>query len=312
MLTSLAINDLGKVISFVKEVEARTQSQDIDHDNILLTALRKYPDLVPSFGKLSSDDQNMIIKGMSAQFNLGQFVQAENLPANLKGLKELSADELEFNNIHTVFDVAGARGHVSSKGSLVINEPTHQFFSKAFKALNGLAQGRSLTEVYNHYLDLRASAFDISIFNPEDHVLIRLACMARCENSEQYDQVKKAFYDLPKHMRDTLISELNTNGINDHAFLLYYAPAMLVNARNANPKEGLVIAMEYMVGIIEKAMARTYIEEGKKPGVFTIDCAAIAELLKTPFSETLRQYRWNLEKVNQDFKAIVENKNYVN
>ena len=306
LLTSLAINDLGKVISFVKEVEERTQSQDIDHDNILLTALRKYPQLVPSFGKLSKDDQDIILKGMSAQFNLGQFVQAENLPANLKGLKGLCVDELHFNNVHTVFDVAGARGHISSQGSLVINEPTHQFFTKAFKALVGLAQGRSLTEVYNHYLDLRASAFDINIATPPDRALMRVTCMARCETNEQFNQVKTVFGDLPKSKQDRLITELNKDGINDHAFLLYYAPAILVNACNADSKKGLITGLEFMVSIMEEATACTDIEGIKKPGVFTIDCAAVAEKMKTP--SMLSHYKLRVISVNQDFKAVMEEK----
>ena len=52
LVTSLAVNDLGKVIGFVEEVRRRVGAQDVDHDNILLCALQHYPDLVPSFGKL--------------------------------------------------------------------------------------------------------------------------------------------------------------------------------------------------------------------------------------------------------------------
>ena len=45
LVTSLVINDLGKIISFVKEVEGRTGMSEVDHDNILFTALLKYQNL---------------------------------------------------------------------------------------------------------------------------------------------------------------------------------------------------------------------------------------------------------------------------
>ncbi len=200
LVTSLAFNDLGKVLSFVQSVEDRIQNQEVDHDNILLIALHKYPALVPSFCQLSNDDQQLILKGIMAQFNLGQFIQAESLPANLKGLQKLSADELEFNNLHTLYDIAGARGHVESRGACVLAEPTYQSFTMAFNALESIpsaANVQSLINSYDQYLAMRNTRLNnCSIMNPEDRAIVRLAFMTRVDNADEFNEVKTVFEKL--------------------------------------------------------------------------------------------------------------------
>ena len=205
----------------------------------------------------------MIVKGMSARFNLGQFVQAENLAVNLAGLRGLAKDELDFNNIHTLFDVAGARGHVSSQGALVLNEPTFQSFMMAFRSLEMIPQESKqdeyvLSQAYDYYLCQRAGMFPslhYGISGTVDYALVRLALMARCTNGDQFAQLKDAFDALPGDAVETLVIELNKSGLCGKGILLYYAPAVLVNARAAypNPKEGLKVGMDYLAQLFKKA-----------------------------------------------------------
>lgn len=311
LITSLALNDLGKVIAFCKEVEQRKKSEDIDHDNVLLTALHKYPDLVPSFKKLSTVDQEMILKGMGAQFNLGQFVQAENLPANLKGLCNLSQNELDFHNLHTLFDVSGALGHVSSQGSLVLTEPTYQSFAMAFKALSDIPSAlndRSLIDAYDHYLTMRtAQLTGESIKTLEDRTVARLAFMIRVDNADQFNEVKSTFAELPNTIQKIFVDELNKMGIDDHGILLYYAPSVLVNAKAAfkqNPKDGLRIALSYLAELF--TLVRAKIVPNTKNGVYIVDCAALANKIKTPAE--LETFCMELEAVGNNARVLLKPK----
>lgn len=307
LVTSLACNDLGKVKSFVNEIEARSVNKEIDHDNILLEALRKYPELVPSFQKLSDDDKHIIVKGMSAQFNLGQFVQAENLPANLQGLKKLSEDELIFNHFHILYDVAGALGHVSSNGCMLLNEPTYQFFAMALQSIKMLPN-KSLMDVYNHYLRARAALWGKhEIKNDKDRAFVRLGCMARCESSAEFDQVKAAFENkLLAKTQDILCKALNKNGVTDRGVLLYYGPAVICNARSAykeNPGEGIAIGLRYLAKVLSLASS---LQKNSAPGVTIIDCADLAQKMKAPTS--LSAYQLHLEPVGNDFKVVMKTK----
>ncbi len=93
-------------------------------------------------------------------------------------------------------------------------------------------------------------------------------------------------------IREFLIEELNKNGINDHGILLYYAPAVLVNAKAAfknNPQEGLTLGVTYLADLF--ALSRSQLSADIKTGVYTIDCAALANKIKTPAELT----RYNLE-----------------
>ncbi len=308
LVTSLAINDLGKVISFVTSVENLVGAKEVDHDNVLLTALQKFPELVPSFGKLKVTDQEMIIKGMSAQFNLGQFVQAENLPANLKGLRNLNPDELHFHTLHILFDVAGAQGHVKSQGSLVLSEPTYQFFTMAGKALEmipSLVDDQSLIAIYNKYLRVRCATLyaNFPIITSRDHAIARLACMRRCETLDQFKQVQEVFARLPDDIQELFISELNKTGITDHGILLYYAPAVLTNACAAfkqNPSEGLTLGLHSLADILYQARANL---KPTKTGVCTIDCAVLAEKIKNP--EEFKQYVIELDIVGTNAQVVI-------
>lgn len=312
LVTMLAFNDLGKVIAFCDEVEKRKNSQDTSYDTVLLAALHKYSDLVPSFKKLRVSDQEMILKGMSAQFHLGQFVQSENLPASLKGLRNLCQNELDFHNLHTLFDVSGARGHVCSQGSLVLTEPAYQSFTMAFKALSTIpssSNNQSLVDAYDHYLALRTAQLKSgSIDTLEDRAIARLAFMMRVDNPAQFNEVKTAFAQLPDTVKKMFIDELNMTGVEDHGILLYNAPAVLVNAKTAfkqNAQEGLIVAFSYLSELF--TIARSQMPATIKSGVYVVDCTALASTIKTPAE--LKNCRMELEAVGNGTRVVLKIKN---
>lgn len=56
---------------------------------------------------LSEKHKSCLLKGLSAQFNFAQLVQAENVPGNLIRLSGLDKESVDLFNLHALFDMAG-------------------------------------------------------------------------------------------------------------------------------------------------------------------------------------------------------------
>ncbi len=136
MIAYTVINDLGKIQSFKNDVEQVSQTKAANHDDVLLTALQLMPEHIPSFNRLSTEWKESILNGLSADFNLAQFVQAECLPANLSRMKIMTPTAQDRYIIHTFYDVAGAAGHVNPNGSLVMSNPVYTGYQQGITAMN--------------------------------------------------------------------------------------------------------------------------------------------------------------------------------
>eukprot|EP00971_Amphidinium_carterae_P314472 6250855-Amphidinium_carterae.1 len=90
--------------------------------------LARYPILIPSFWKLDENLREMIKTAVKADFNFGQFLQAENLAANLFTVKEIlgSGDNAEsilgFILFRIFAAMCGILGAISLDGSLFMKE----------------------------------------------------------------------------------------------------------------------------------------------------------------------------------------------
>lgn len=310
MVTYMVINDLGKIAAVVKEVEILTQAVDVDHDKILLIALKSHPEIAPSFTRLSERHQHLIIKGLEAKFNIGQFIQGENVPASLSGLNGLDQDSLDFYLLHAVFDIAGAAGHVNPSGAVVMTEPTYQGFRTSIAAITQLAGGKSLTEVYDGYLAERGRNIGLTVDTPLERASLRISLMLRASNEAEAQEVVSVLESLPVGVRTVLIKELNVSGIDDGpATLLYYSPATLANARAALKKaghpdasrKGLEIGLMTFARLFQEA--RTFIRDRHENGVFTVNVARVAEGAKSP--EELEQKDIELRSVGSDAEAVL-------
>ena len=158
MQAYLVINDLGKIVSFVEQIERELKLQSVDHDEILYEGLKKRPVLSPTFLALSAEYQQIILEGLKTKFNMGQFIQSENLPANLLPLQGIDPKSLNFYMLHVFYDIAGAAGHNVSNGSIIITENYWKNFKLANNAINSLTRkNETALNVYNTYLIDRKS-----------------------------------------------------------------------------------------------------------------------------------------------------------
>ena len=284
MVTFLVINDLGKINAIVNEVESRTGKKEQDHDAVLLTALSKYPSLSTSFQRLPAREQNVIIDSLKPNFNIGQLIQGENVPASLNGLAQLKQDALDFYLLHAIFDIAGARGQFIQNGSATMTEPTWKGFQSAIKAIEGLSHGHTPDDAYKAFLGIRAKQLGFSVDSPRNYALARIACMMRLPSVEEMQTVRQGFEALPMDVRQTLEGELRVGGTADTiAILPYYAPAMLSNIRRTLEQEGLQAAAYESAQIGLQALARVYTESRslvrnkRGAGIYTVDIASLAK-----------------------------------
>lgn len=291
LLTFTIINDLGKI----KVIDEKFGGKFIDHDQVLCHALQTSPQSFPSFIGLEKRYQKMILDGLRTNFNFGQFLQAENLPENLEGLKQLDKETLDLFILHAVYDMAGAAGHIKNNGSLVMTEVTYQDFDAAIESIQKLKENNSnVVEVYDSYLEIRGKSLSLSPRNPSERAQIRICCMLRYHTPEEAKNVREVTKKFAEW--NELVKELNYTGKEQVATLIYYAPAFLLNLQSSFGKgtfssEALDLALQTLMKIFQ--LVRNVIDPKVKTGVFSVDISDLANKAKNP--EDFRKVQISLE-----------------
>jgi hypothetical protein len=282
----LVINDLGKVKSLVEMMEQKVGMVSVDHDLILAEALRRFPEVSPSFSSLSNEYQQSIISGIASGFNLGQFVQAENVTASLAGLNQVDRKSFDFFAVHSLFDTAGAAGHAVQNGSAVFSNSTVGNYMLAVKIIQETVYEPSCPKyaAYDRYLYLKA--VNLALLNEresqEDMIwaVARLCCQTRISQPEKAKQLLEVFEKLPRNTQAILVKELNKKGTDDGwAILIYYAPALLLNLKRTllPPEENKIyFALCLLARLYQHA--RILIRRRAGNGIFTVMASEIAKV----------------------------------
>jgi len=139
MLVYVGIMDLGKIKPFQS---AFAPGYD-DPTAALAHVLEHSPIIIPSFFRLEENFQKVILQSMKAEFNFGQFLQAENLPVNLVVVKDLNADQsaskvnvLGFFLFRLFIAMCGLLGARSLEGSLFMIDKVTQTSGLAWMSWN--------------------------------------------------------------------------------------------------------------------------------------------------------------------------------
>jgi len=227
-LICILMNDLGKVPDY-KEYAKQHGYDCIDHDQILYHAFKTaklYPQdmtrLFPSTKHLNSKQIDLIEETLKVDFKFAQFIQAENVPECLDSF----ARSTEFKKtilLHAIFDLIGAAGHVKQNGSLVLTEDTCNDILQAQEIL--LQKNISSRQMYHRYLQCRNKSFG---FDENWITLTRIACMCRFHTKEDVVPLLDAWNCLHFSKRIKLDEEFGLE--LTPSLLLYYSPAMFVNA----------------------------------------------------------------------------------
>ncbi|MDR2901504.1 MAG: hypothetical protein LBU87_00125, partial [Lactobacillales bacterium] len=227
-------NDMGKTKKVVAAYRKQIGHNDSDHDKIYSTLIEKRPELFPGIAHLSEKQKKYLIQGLKTNFNLGQLVQGENVPASLISIKKLSAPAKNLFILHSFLDIAGSSGHIDHNGSLVMNETMTRVFLIALDVLSK----KITVQSYNEFLFKFGQIAGISVVNSETYALARLAALSRCYTKDEGKTIQKAWQKLSSITRAVLTKELRISGLKDEtAILLYYAPAFIENLKNAYLKK---------------------------------------------------------------------------
>lgn len=252
----MLIHDLGKNQTLASAVMGEDAADSVDHDEVLRCLLRsdyaaKRAKLLPTFSQLSEADQTIIRDVINTELNLGQFIQAEAPPAALASFTESVEPVRSLYIMHTLFDIAGALGHVNAESSLLLTSPLYNQMAAACDVLTDSTIPTDNAR-YSHYLAKRAQRFGFDndaieqLINSQAHThTVRLACMLRYDTPEEYQQLTNALDTLPGPVQAILTQELSNDGIHQRATLPYYGPALLKGLENiiASARHSLTLRM---------------------------------------------------------------------
>jgi hypothetical protein len=273
-LYSLACNDLGKTLFLVEKHKQVTGQTAEDHDQLLGRLIQEAPELFPAFqGLLTEAQQQSYIRGITANLNLGQFVQGENLPVNLMEMQAIDAKSRELRLVCELFDFAGVMGHVNAGGSMVMTEDNYQAFSAAIEELTKEPLGQS----YHRYIAQRSRLVGLQADTPEGIAMGRIAALSRAFKPEQGQAIQTAWATLSDEERQTLTAELTETGLDGHkGILVYYAPAVIANAVKAagSYAAGLDYALPVLAKVYRDARAAKPNQNGN--GIITANVAELA------------------------------------
>jgi len=253
VLALMAIHALGKIQSFREEL-APEYSAGL-HDVALAHILQNQPELVPSFLRLPSKYQSLIIDLFSVDFQFSQFLQAEVVPSNLVLVKEKlqrhGEEGFSFFCFRIFAQMSGKLGDKDLRGSIFMTESQFQRFRPGLDALQEL---RTLDagSAYNAFLLLRGSKALSHFASPEHQALVRLLCLGSAYDYARGDSLCEAFDELMQSERHQLTRLLTADGITEFpGYVLCDAADLLKNAQ-ANPAVGLAEALRALVRVQEK------------------------------------------------------------
>lgn len=300
MRTFLVINDLGKVGDFVKKIQETTGFESVDHDMIMYEGLKMHPEYSPTFNRLDQKYKNLILEGLKTNFNMGQYIQCECLPANLLPLLEITDEAFDFYMIHVLFDIGGAAGHVVSDGTIIINELYWKKFSYALDILSDYIKGICDAEdAYDAYIEKTNQIYKVS-----DYSVMKLCNLLKLTDATEAATVQEAFNSLDNSIKKVIYNETCLNGISDSAILMYYLPACLQNAwafyKTVNAKTALSKTISTVMPVIAELFDKVRHKISNNKGVTVAFIADVATAATNP--ENLKATDFGMRLVGSDFK----------
>lgn len=294
MLTYMALHDVAKDKDAGAYFRKLLSSTTNDHDEIMLEAVSKRLDQFPSLVRLNDFQRQKILQSLAARFNMGQWNQAENYAGNLKGLRSITQENLNFYLVHVLGDIAGAKASLpnGSNGNMLMDEGVYNGFRYGFAALQLLKQGHSLQEVADYLLESRAIKLGFHIYvdpkveNPKisqkNRAVARLCVLMNLQNSSDVQPVRRALDEMPTRLREQFISELNRNGVDDSAILFYQLPAFLNNMKK---HYSLAPSLAHSFPVARNVFGQTRVIMNALPfanGVYTVDADELKKVTNKP------------------------------
>jgi len=183
-----------------------------------------------------------------------QFLQAENLPANLVVVKEKMKnhgdDGFAFFCFRIFAQMCGKLGSKNLKGSLFMTESEFQRFRPGLDALQQL-RTLDAEAAYQFFLRFRGSQALSRFASPEHQALARLLCLGSAFDYKDGDSLCEAFDKLKPASQAALTRWLTSDGIRvKPGYVFSHVPTLLHNAKS-NDAVGLKAAFDMLIRVQE-------------------------------------------------------------
>lgn len=297
LLVSTVVNDLGKDPELPKKVAEYMPKYANNPNHDLVAYIAAKNGLLPLIDEAKDTEYyGMLLQGLlfGSEVNIAQLAQAENVPGNLKFVKEeLAGHEQTFalKFMELILDVAGAYGHIDSRSAKPMTEPVYQGYKVSRQALVDIINGKcSVREGYDQVLSFRARLLakegyrSLSVIDAAERALLRLLTMGRTFTKEQAELFDEALSSLAEPLRQALADGLSVDGFDDGvAIVPYYSPALFsetIKNTTDSPRDMKIAALASLMRFFTRIYAGTKPNPGTKGRVVECSVAFVQDIIK--------------------------------
>eukprot|EP00930_Biecheleria_cincta_P083710 TRINITY_DN73228_c0_g1_i1.p1 TRINITY_DN73228_c0_g1~~TRINITY_DN73228_c0_g1_i1.p1 ORF type:complete len:1286 (-),score=224.23 TRINITY_DN73228_c0_g1_i1:69-3902(-) len=260
ILVFLAIKGIGKAERVVLQLPPTHQ----DPENALLYIMRMLNNVVPSAYALEEDARKLLSQVISIhkEFNLGQFLQAENSPLSVYRLQRKLEEQDGVDTVKASLVAAfglmcglqGADGKQAWRGSKFMDENNSLGILTGLRSLQQIEE-RSCQEVYWSYVTKHADLFGMHLVTEADCAFARLLCLSRVKSKAAFEKLRITWNSLEHSQRLSLQDLFLGDGMNSLGLCFLYLPQCLANAKT-NQSVGMLAMLELLVDLTDIVRTR--------------------------------------------------------
>jgi len=247
-IVMIAIRGIGNIPPIVKELPKSHQRTSAAVAHILHDHNHVFMQHIPSAQALSEETRKLVADAfiIHDKFNLGQFMEGENLPYNLQQLQEViksrpNGDKLLRLYLLAVVGVLSGRdirksfeldhAQVALGGSSFIDDHRARLMMACIEVLEHILLA-SPVAIYWSYMTVHAKGLPLT--TPGELALARLMCLSRSHTTADMHQMFNAWENLQEVDRALVTDCLLADGIVQRSVRFVYLPMCFANARG-NP-----------------------------------------------------------------------------
>ena len=312
MIFLLAVKGVSKFRSLTRQLPAGHQRPE----KAMKFLLDSFPLAVPSSASLGSNVQQLVrnLLKMQGTFNFAQMLQGENVPANLRDLRDAiqphgGEELLKFYVLYLLGFMSGLAGGQGSRFMTRNNAKT---------TILGLAMLKNVLEqdpapLYWTYIHHRGLELGRRAEKPADLALLRLACNCRAQTTDDLALLQDAWDHLTAQEQTELTKHFLADGITTRAVVCEFLPLCLERARS-NPFVTVRTLLQVLVELLQAVQSAA----PKNHQIVTVDLADLAAFIlmvqnsyvfQTCLARatlTLREERFYLDVSQENWRRVTE------
>lgn len=185
------------------------------------------------------------------------------MPASVEQLQEkIRQHGVEVFHCYVMFLLGFMAGLGGGRGSKFLGARNGEVLIASMQVFSNLL---SLTprSVYWGYLRARANSFQANFITGEDLAIVRLACLSRVHDQQEFVALRHAWTSLDRKERGTLVEHLLADGIQQRAVIFTFLPDCIQHSM-LNASVGLTRLLQVLVDLLKHlkvAMGNTVLHQ---------------------------------------------------